>query len=194
MAKRKKEEEVVVKPFDVTGATIIDDFCNYSYDVNLGKNAGDSHNVKGKNIIHADLANAFQVLNRHLAAVDDTFYGDDTKDIDREQNNVAVGKYDVHGIKIKGKTDNESVILIGTKYVNSLSAREDITTPRIPIDSLSGYKWYNELKQAVDNIKHEVELYMEGKCTPKEEVEVTNGNQLTIADASDDDDFDNAKL
>lgn len=183
MSKKKKKNDLVEiesKPFDITGATIVDDFCNYNYDVNLGQNAGDSHTVKGKNIIHPDLANAFQTLNRHLAAIDDAFYGDDSVDIDREKNNVVVGKYDVHGIKIKGKADNESVILIGTKYVNSVSAREDITTSRIAIDSLSGYKWHNELKEAVDIIKHEVEEYMNGKCTPKEETDVANPDQLKI--------------
>lgn len=190
---KKQEEPVEVKPFEVTGASINDEICNYSYDVNLGPNEGDSHNVKGKNVVHHDLVNAFITLNRHLAAIDDAFQGEDI-DIDREQNNPVVGLYHVSGIKIKGKSDNESVILIGTKYVNSVSARVSIETSRIAIDPLASYKWHNELKEAVDTIKREVELYMEGKCTPKEEVEVISGDQLTIHDAMESNEFEEAKL
>ena len=196
MAKKKskqKEVEQEVKPFSITAASLNDEICSYSYEVNIGPNEGDTHNVKGKNVIHPDLGNAFHTLNRHLAALDDAFKGEDI-DIDREQNNPIVGLYHVDGIKIKGKTDNESVILIGTKYVNSVSARFSIESPRIAIDPLASYKWHNELKAAVDEIKREVEAYMNGKCTPKEEVEVVDANQLRIDTKETEEEFEGAKL
>ena len=191
--KNKKTEEQEVKPFSITAASLNDEICSYSYEVNIGPNEGDTHSVKGKNVVHPDLSNAFQTLNRHLAALDDAFKGEDI-DIDREQNNPIVGLYHVDGIKIKGKTDNESVILIGTKYVNSVSSRFSVGSPRIAIDPLASYKWHNELKHAIDVIKYEVEEYMNGKCTPKEEVEHVDGNQLRIDATETEEEFEGAKL
>lgn len=57
-----------------------------------------------------------------------------------------------------------------------------IETPKIPIDAASHYKWYNELKEASDKARLEVELYKGGKFTLPEK-HVPDPNQMSIVDA-----------
>lgn len=196
MAKKKgkKDEEVQeeIRPFEIIGATLVDDILStYSYEVMTGPTAGETHTVKGKNVIHEDLREAFRTLNRHLAAVDDAF-DSDLKNIDSMENDISTAPYDVHAFKIKGTKDNQTIILIGTKHVRSISSRNDITTDKISIEEYSHYKWYNELKDAANVIREEVLQYMHGKCTPREEFEVSDPNQLSITDSIDE--FKEAKL
>lgn len=196
MAKRKgkKDEEVQeeIRPFEIIGATLTDDILStYSYEVMTGPTTGETHTVKGKNIIHDDLRKAFRALNRHLAAVDDAF-DSELQNIDLIKNHLTTAPYDVHGFKIKGAKDNHAIILIGTKHVRSISSRNDILTDKISIEEYSPYKWYNELKVVADTIREEVLQYMHGKCTPKEEFDVADPKQLTITDSIQE--FESAKL
>lgn len=167
-------------------ALIKDDFCNYQFEITEGVGIGDTHNVKGSGVIEDDMRHAFGKLNVHLACIDDVFKHSkiEIDDIDKYHNHDLAGIYHATGIKIKGSKDNESVVILGNKYVSSAGGRIDLVTPKIPLDSLSSYKWYNELKAVVDNIREEVALYKEGKYTPVEEEEEQKPNprQLRITD------------
>lgn len=190
MAKKKKNNLTLVekKSFAITSAAIADDFCNYGFEVLSGVNTGDVNTVKGKGIIDEDLRDAFQALNVHLAAIDDAFADTDESDIERLTNDEIAAKYYVTGFKIKGSEDDESIVLIGTKQVSASHDRMSLVSPKVPL-KLSSYKFADQLKEAADKARLEVELYRGGKCTVPEEGE-ENPNQLTIADAN----FEDAKV
>lgn len=182
----------------ITDAALKDDFCNYTFEITEGIGVGDTHAVKGKGIIKDDLRHAFGKLNVHLALIDDVFKhsGIEIDDIDKYHTDDLTTLYTVTGIKVKGSKENESVILIGNKYVSSAGGRIELASPKIPMDNLSSYKWYNELKAAVDDVRNEVELYKEGKYTPVEtDDDEDNPAQLTIgAMIKEEDDLENFKM
>ena len=170
----------------IQAAEIKDDFCPYSYEVLTGTHAGFEHSIKkAPGIIMDSLREAFAQLNVHLAVVDDVFKhaGIEIEDIDTMHNSEIAQLYTVTGIKIKGGDENASVILIGNKYLSG-GSRMKLETPKIAIDELSSYKWYNELKAAVDTVCDEVKLYHYGNFTPVMEDldEKQNPAQLSITD------------
>lgn len=182
------------KIFLIKDAAIKDDFCHYSYEIISGIGIGDTHSVKGSGIIEDDMRNAFAVFNVHLAVIDDIFKHSKVKitDIDQMHGHALTGLVNVTGFKIKGSNENESIILIGNKYVSEAGGRIELVTPKIPLDNLSSYKWYNELKIAADKARLEVELYKGGKYTPVivEEQKEDLAQQNLFAQ----DDFENAKV
>lgn len=153
-------------------AAIKDDFCNYKYEFVGGHFDGFVPNVNGKGIIDEDLRNAFLKLNVHLAVADDIFKHSDVaiKSISSMHKHELAQLYFVTGFKMKGGEDNECIVLIGTKFL-STGSRMSLESPKIPIDPSSSYKWYNELKQAADDCRHEVMAYHEGKFTNVEKDE-----------------------
>lgn len=186
MAKKKKQEEQQpeVKPVVFQGATLRDGFCDYTMNIKKGVGVG-SHSVKGEGLYKPDLANAFRNLNVHLALIDDIFKhaGLDIDSVSMADNTDLSGLYDVTGIKLKGSDDNLSVILVGDKYVTSTGGeRISLQSPKILLVPGSIYKWYNELKEAVDIVLAEVEAYHAGKWDPVEQ-EQTDPNQMSIEDA-----------
>ena len=178
MAKGKKKKDIVdeilkdEREFIIKGATIKDGFCHYSFEPLKGFAKGDQVNVKGAALVHADMSKALNKLNVHLAHIDDAFKAAEIEidDIDEFHKHDLTDLFLVNGFKIKGSTEDEKVILIGSKYV-SAGGRIDLETPPILIAEFSPYKWWNELKAAVDKVRQEVEAYMHGKCTPVEEEE-----------------------
>lgn len=199
----KDQKEYIIKE-----ASIHDDFCHYSYDIING--IGEGRTIKStnkSNIIGDSLRKAFSKLIVHLACIDDVFKnnGIEIDDIDQFHNHELTGLYHVTGFKVKGGQDNESVILIGSKYVSTSGGRIEIESPKIPLDNLSSYKWYNELKTAFTKAREQVELYHEGEYTmvevPEVEEKKPSATQLTIGDvieeethSGDDSDFENAKV
>jgi hypothetical protein len=199
--KNNDTDDMVFKPeeksFIIAGAVIKDGYCNYSYDVTKGIGLGDTHAVKGQGIVHDDMPDAFQKLNVHLACIDDVFKHSDVDftSIRKVENNPLTTLYVVNGFKVSGSDDRESVVLEGEKQINCSGNRIALKTPKIPMDSLSSYKWYNELKEAVDECRKEVELYMNGKCTPPEEDLGNSKGTLTIGDNEPaEDEFENAEM
>ncbi|HRO18536.1 MAG TPA: hypothetical protein PLU07_10115 [Ferruginibacter sp.] len=156
--------------FKITEASIKDDFCNYKYEVTEKIGMGDKHDVKGQGIVKDSLKDAFAKLHVHLAHIDDAFKnsGTDVEDIDRMHGHDLTFLYCVTGFKVKGSDDDMAVILSGSKHV-SVGGRIHIETPKVVLDNLSGYKWYNELKDAVTNCQEEVAMYREGNYIPVEE-------------------------
>jgi hypothetical protein len=155
------------KTFRILDAKIKDDFCHYGYEVTEGAGLGDPHNVKGANLIKDTLSEAFAKLRVHLAVIDDAFEykGIKIADIDKMHGDDTTGLFHVTGFKIKGNDEAETVTLIGSKYLSG-GSRMELESPAIPMDSLSSYKWYNELKDAVEAARYEVALYKEGNYTP----------------------------
>lgn len=180
--KKKDEEQEQTKPFSVTKAQIVDGLCNYEYEILAGIGVGRTHKVTGEGIIDQDLQNAFNKFRAHMAFIDDVFRHSniEVEDIDQFHNHDLTLLFEVSGFQIKGGEGNESIVLIGTKYVSSISSRNEVKTQKVPLDSLSSYKWYNELKAAADIAREEVALYEQGKFTPVETSDKEDANQLTI--------------
>jgi len=193
MAKKKVEE---VKPLEITSAVVVDDFCNYSYNIMHGTGRGNTHNVKGKGIISPDMGLAFSRLNVHMAIMDDTFMhsGREIIDVDSMHGDDITLLYMVRGIKIKGTAEDESVVLIGSKFVSSSSGRIELETPKISLVGVGGYEFKEHLKAAVDAVRFEVEQYHNGKYTEVEVIEAVDKNQKSIFDKDEDQNFDDHKV
>lgn len=188
----KIDEEIapITKEFTIKEASLKDGLCNYLYEISTGVNKGDTHGVKGSGIILDDLKNAFQKFNVHLAVIDDSFKlsGIEIDDIDTQHNSDIAYNYLVTGFKITGHLDNESIVLIGSKFVSTAGGRISLVTPKIPMDHASSYKWYNELKAAADQARLEVEEYKAGKFTVTEENKEDELDQPGLFDAKGEDD------
>lgn len=194
MSKRKQKEVITnQKSYEILSAKVTDDFCEYVYEITNGVGLGDRHSVKGKGIVQDDLKESFGKFNVHLAYIDDVFThsGIEVERIEDVVNHELSAIYNVTGFVMKGNEESPSIILKGTKYINS-GGRIELETPKINIDSFSSYKWYNELKEAADNARNEVALYKEGKCTLQEDL-APNENQATLSFDGDDDTFKAAK-
>jgi hypothetical protein len=184
----KRVSEIILgeddRPFLIKEAAIKDDFCNYRYEITKGVGLDDTHKVDGKGIIKDDMRDAFSQLNVHLACIDEVFKhsGVEVEDINKMRSDELTFLYHVTGFKIKGGKDDESIILLGHKYLSSAGGRMELETPKISLDNASSYKWYNELKTAADQARREVELYKEGKYTPVEVEEEEDANQIKMFD------------
>lgn len=173
------------KLVSILSGEVKDDFCNFDYLVSSGVGKGFRHKVVGKDVgvVLDDMHAAFGKFNVHMAVIDQVFHhkGINIENIDDYHNDVVTALYQVDSFQLKGEDEAQSVILKGTKSVGALG-RQKITTPEIQIDNLSGYKWYNELKAAVEAAKREVEAYMNGKFTPVVKEEKEDPDQLDISD------------
>lgn len=205
MAKKSKKkssdlliEEITgeVKHLKIVSGKIVDGFCHYGYEVLTGVSIGDKINIKGAGRITDDMYDAFTVLNKHLACIDDIFEhsGIEVENIDNFNNHELVALYIVDGIKISGPTEAESIELSGSKSL-SCGGRAAFTTPKIALDSLGAYKWYNELKDASDKVRLEIELYREGKKVIEDDEDKPDPKQLNAFHAATNtEDFEDAKL
>jgi hypothetical protein len=184
-------EQENVRPYKIMEAQIKDDFCNYKFEMTQGKGPYDIHKVDGKGIIMDEMRDVFKKFKVHLAAIYGAFSlnGVDVADIDQHHNDDITAEFHVSGFKIKGSGDMESIILIGSKYIPCIGGRMGIDTPPIPMDALSSYKWYNELKVLADKAREEVALYKEGNYIvvdtsddeEEEKPKKKKAKQLTIA-------------
>lgn len=172
------------KPLVITAASIKEGLCNYSYEIKTGPGAGDKVARKGSSVVHDDLPDAFLRLKVHLAIVDDAFTNIEEISIDElEADEEITGRFFVTGFKVQGVDENEGIILIGEKYVRVGSI--GLETPKIS----KSYTFFEELKEAIENAKYEVELYMNGKNAPK--FEQGSFGFSESADHHDDGAFDN---
>lgn len=179
---------LIERDYIITGATIKDGKCDYSYRVTEGNGVGDTHNVKGVGIHDDDLAKAFGKLNAHMALIDDAFKNSNeevVKITGKIHNHELTALYGVGGFNIKGD-ENESVILTATKQISCSGEHMQIKTPKIPIDKLSSYTHWKDLLETIEHVREEVALYKEGKCTNPEPIE--DENQLTIGDGEEGED------
>jgi hypothetical protein len=187
-------QQLEEKDYIIIEASIKDDFCDYSYEVQKGVGKGRVHKVEGKKskmIISDDMREAFSKMRVHLAVLAGVFKQSDIEieDIDTMHSHELSFLFTISGFQIKGSKENESVILIGTMFSETASGRFELKTPRIALDNLSSYKWHNELKAAVDKAREEVELYDQGKYTLHEEEEDPKYQQLTISGGEDDENW-----
>ena len=197
MAKKKKEaveaatDAVVAeltqeKPLLIVQGTLNDEFCNYGIQINTGPTKGMIHMVKGKpNIVHEDLSDAFQKFRPHLAALSNAYdwSGIELNNFQDVTENQLVDLFHVTGFKIKGAGEAESIALFGSYHSMTANGRVNADTDFISLEEGSDYQWYNELREAADLVRSEIEQYNNGKCTPPPESEQVDKKQLSIVDA-----------
>ena len=183
-----------LKPFTIMKADIKDGFCNYSYEILGGVNTGDVVTCKGSGIVESDMYDAFAAFSAHMACIDDAFKLSKikVKDIHEMQSHELSYNYQVSGFRVKGTVDNESIVLVGSKGVSS-GGRIELETPKIPLDSTSSYPWREELKEALEAARTEVEMYKAGKFTAVEPEEKFVQKQMEF-NPEKDEEFKNAEV
>jgi hypothetical protein len=166
---------------EILAASLKGDFCHYVYEFSSGVLKGDGCNHKGTNIVHDDLKKAFKKLHVHLAVACEEIDQSDIKDIDSipewdvdadhpkrltalEEVSRKVFHFSCSSYKCDGTGENEGVIMIGQKR---LTTGEFVKLESPKVMWSGEYHFINELKVAVDDISHEVQLYRNGKFAPK---------------------------
>jgi hypothetical protein len=185
----KDEDGATIKAIEIKSARLKEGFCNYSYEMMTGPTAGDSVNRSGASIIHDDMRVAFAKLKPHLAMICEEVDAAKITDIsdyesldvleDYKKNSIEakVVQFTVTGIQLEGSGENESVQLTGVKRLSTL---EDLhlKTPRVKWEG--AYPFVHELRAIIDELKSEVEQYMNGKAAP-----VMVQQDLFVEDKSD---------
>lgn len=182
---------------EIRGATLKDDFCNYTYELKNGPTAGDSVKRSGASIVHDDLKVVFAKLKPHLAVICEEIEHTKINDI-AEYEQLVADKELFEIQKRKGELSDEAIELqekkkqTGTEkkvlqfFVTSfsldgagenesirligikrLSTGEDLELKTPKIKWEGAYQFRDELRVVVGDIIHEVEEYMGGKAAPK---------------------------
>jgi len=159
-----------METFEITSAKTKGDlFCHYGYRIPIGKDSFDTGTVKSERPMHDDLKKAFSDFTVHLPMILQDLKPGDIEDVNSGVNNfkgveglaLIMLKYTLLGVDID--MDNNKVSLIGAKQLDL--GILPINTPYIPLSGGS-YHYELELKMAVDALRHEVNLYIEGKQAP----------------------------
>ena len=184
------------RPYVVTEATLKDGYCHYSILIIEGTGEGNTMKIKGTHVVTDDLTNAFDKLRTHLAYVDDIYKHNKVKieDIDKHYLDEFSELYTVHGFKMGGNDEAETVYLRGNKYL-SQCGNVSFDTGAIALDFNSSYKWYNELDAQIRLCRNEVSLYHEGKYILDQNEDDDDSDQAEIDfPEDDDDDFEYNKI
>lgn len=167
----KNLEAVSDKEFEIKGASLKDQLCNYSYELLQGKTKGDTINIKGVHVVHDDMIQTFDDLHVFLAHLDGAFRdANNQTPLSELEAEDLVALYSVSGFKITGVEENKSIILVGQKEVKEGSISFD--APKIKLNG--NYLYIEELTQRTNAAIAEVEAYMGGKLAPQYEQSVMN--------------------
>ena len=174
-----KNEVIESQEIQIKAASLKGDFCHYTYEFETqyksGLTSSDKINRQGSLIIHDDMRKCFTKLNAHLAVICEEISGDSISDIETiEVYNPDIHKegslehkishFYVSSFTTTGVGENESVILSGSKRLTTGDYVE-LKSPKTAWDG--NYIFINELRVAIDDLKTEVELYMNGKSQPQ---------------------------
>lgn len=123
-------------------------------------------------VIHDDLRVAFKNLAPHFALLCEEIPEKTVKHFlegKLEEDHEIFRKFKVSSFSIGGSGDTEGVSLSGAKMTEN-GARINFNAPFTKWDD--EYKFMDELIDAVDLIRNEVHLYMDGKQAPKAQQEM----------------------
>lgn len=168
--------QIVIKKATIKGSL----FLSYSFD-QIDSDVKNRINTSSDAPIHDDLRNAFKKLTPHFA-----FISEEVKDekliekaiknpekflIDKDETkDQTFFKFRVSGFEITEKDGYEKITITGAKQ---LETHNEITfsLPQVGLGD-DKYKYYLELQDAVEELKHEVVAYMQGKSAPKAQTEM----------------------
>lgn len=150
---------------------------DYSYD-HQTENVNNKVTNSCDAAIHNDLKEAFQNLIPHLALICEELPESKVKSIIKngfqdmdEENDIRI-KFHVQSFKIKGKDDSESIIISGTKLLK-IGKSVKLISPSIRWDE--DYKYIDELSEAIEQCKIEVNEYLNGKIAPENQIDMFEG-------------------
>jgi hypothetical protein len=177
------EQENDTCKVEITGAKLNGSFCNYSYDLTIGTITDSIPNRKGGGIVHSDLSLIFTKLGIHLGVICERIDKDAIKDIDfiplhkpddegwdvypEDVRLISedASHFTVHAFEISGTGEKEGVILIGEERL-STGDYVSLKSPK-KMWAENDYKFINELRVLIDDLKDEVKQYKNGKHAPR---------------------------
>jgi hypothetical protein len=121
---------------------------------------------KSKYAVHPDLIVAFDELKIHMARLADLIPSA------AENEEINLKGINVHTIQIKGKGDNEGIILTGTKLTRHKKLVA-VITPLLKWTDVH-YEHIGELYNLTEEIFEECRQYLNGKHAHKEQLELIN--------------------
>lgn len=123
---------------------------------------------------HEDLLDAFNRCNVHLAIISEYIPADGIEDIEAPQHEL-LEHFKVKQISISG--DDEGISLAGTRKLRKGSL--SIATPIIKWGDKKPYEYEGELSEAVEQLKAETLLYLDGKKAPDAQVALEFPDEVT---------------
>lgn len=165
----------------ITSATRSGGTCNYGYSQRYEGGYSDTINVKRDALIHADLVNAFNAFNPHLAVICEEIGDNEIMEIETGECKTKVStnkllSFTVDAVKMRGSFEEGSIVLIGTK---ALSTGESVKLETPKIDWDDDYEFIRELSVAAQDLVHEVSAYHNGKIAPDPQGDLFEENDST---------------
>lgn len=153
--------------------------CNYGYSQKYEGGYSDTINVKRDALIHADLVDAFDAFNPHLAVICEEIGDNEIMEIETGQakTKVATNKllsFTVDAVKLRGSFEEGSIVLVGTK---ALSTGESVKLETPKIEWGDNYAFLPELSVAAQDLVHEVSAYHNGKIAPDPQGDLFEGDE-----------------
>lgn len=181
--------EILIKKAGITSGL----FLSYEFE-QTDSNVKNINKTKSDLPIHEDLRKAFRALIPHFVFIceeitDEVIIEKAINDYDSYLDSQDTSsypeffKYFVSDFTLAGKGDNIKLKISGSKSLESFE-HISFTAPEINLDSTK-YKFVEDLKEAVDVLKHEVIAYMEGKHAPKAQLEMFAGEEVTEEEFAD---------
>ena len=133
-------------------------FLAYEYNIQEN-NVSNKNKTQSTAPIHDDLRNAFKKLIPHFILL--------TEEMPEDIEN----KYQVTSFALGGSEDNQTITISGYKVLtNDRVVSFSSPSQKLYEDRLDGYKFSEELREALEHLVSEVQEYMDGKQAPKTNV------------------------
>ena len=164
------EEELVIEIKKVSIKN--DKYLNVEY-IETRNETRSTIKKESSQIIHKDLVEAFERLDVHLAMlcemVDDNLIHSIEDVLTHES---LLSKLKVTGITIGGVNEHEGVCIVGQRKLRGKKVLNLVTPFTKFEDEHSPYKFMSDLSSVIDDCIFESEQYIQGKCTPSNQLEM----------------------
>ena len=145
-------------------------FLAYEYNIQEN-NVSNKNKTQSTAPIHDDLRNAFKKLIPHFILLTEELPEDKMKGIienDLQLPEDIEKKYQVNAFSLSGSEDNQSITITGFKVLsNDRIVSFSSPSQKIYDANIEGYKFTDELRDALEHLVSEVQEYMDGKQAPK---------------------------
>ena len=152
-------------------------FLAYEYNIQEN-NVSNKNKTQSTAPIHDDLRNAFKKLIPHFILLTEELPEDKMKgiiEIDLQLPEDIEKKYQVNAFSLSGSEDNQSITITGFKVLsNDRIVSFSSPSQKLYEDRVEGYKFTDELRDALEHLVSEVQEYMDGKQAPKTNVGTFN--------------------